>query len=307
MGLLFVFIDGVGIGPPGDANPLTRSDLPLLGVHADRLSGDELDGLPAGWRGTPIDATLGVTGIPQSATGQTTLLTGVNAAACLGYHQSAVPGMTLRRVLLRHSILKRVTDSGLQATFANAFRPRSLELLEDGAPRRAPASTLATWASAARFRTLGDLAEGKAVYHDITRETLRRGGFGLPDIAPEEAGRNLAAIARVHDLTVWEHFLTDLAGHARDAAAGTALLQRLEAMIAAAASDLDPDRDGVVVTSDHGNLEDVSVRTHTRYPVPFLIWGRMRRALDRRVADLSDVAPSMLCELGIPSSKPGVP
>jgi hypothetical protein len=305
MGLLLIFIDGVGVGPPGDANPLSGPRLRLLGVHQGRLSGVELEGLPGGWRGAAIDATLGVAGLPQSATGQTTLLTGVNAAACLGYHQSAVPGAALRRVLLRQSVLRRVTDAGLRATFANAFRPRPFELLEDGAPRRAPASALATWASAARFRTLDDLAEGKAVYHDITRETLRRGGFGLPDIAPEEAGRNLAAIARLHDLTVWEHFLTDVAGHAQDAGAGTTLLLRLEAMIAAAASGLDPERDGVVVTSDHGNLEDVSVRTHTRYPVPFLVWGRMRRALDRPVADLSDVAPSMLCELGLPSATQG--
>jgi hypothetical protein len=64
-----------------------------------------------------LDASLGVPGLPQSATGQTSILTGVNAPAEMGRHISGFPGPTLRRILFEHSVLKRIRERGLSAKY----------------------------------------------------------------------------------------------------------------------------------------------------------------------------------------------
>ena len=83
MAAILVFIDGIGIGPADAAvNPFAR-------VTARWLRPVE------GWAPptdgdapllVPVDARLGVPGLPQSATGQTALLTGLNAPRAVGLH-----------------------------------------------------------------------------------------------------------------------------------------------------------------------------------------------------------------------------
>ena len=69
MGLLLIFVDGLGIGPCHETNPMFVSGQSLFGVHAGRLDSGSITGLPDHWLGRSIDATLGVDGLPQSATG----------------------------------------------------------------------------------------------------------------------------------------------------------------------------------------------------------------------------------------------
>ena len=294
MGFLLLFVDGIGVGPATEHNPLAVSKLPLLGVHAGRLTPAGFEGLPRGWAGISLDATLGVDGLPQSATGQTALLTGKNAPLHVGAHQAALPGPTFRRLLLNHSILKTAREGGRSVTFANAYRPAFFDRLGAEPPRRVSASTLCTWSAGVRFRDLDDLAAGNAVYHDFTRATLLRKGFDVPSVTPEEAGGHLAGIVRDNDLTLYEHFLTDFAGHSRDSDEAHRLLGNLETLTVSVADALDPDTDGIALASDHGNLEDLSVSTHTRYPVPLLTWGRLRELLSREINDLTGVGPGIL-------------
>lgn len=68
----------------------------------------------------PLDACLGVPGLPQSATGQTALFTGVNAAAAVGEHVTAHPTAPLRAIIAEHSLLKRAAEGGAQVMMANA-------------------------------------------------------------------------------------------------------------------------------------------------------------------------------------------
>jgi bisphosphoglycerate-independent phosphoglycerate mutase (AlkP superfamily) len=50
-----------------------------------------------------------------------------------------------------------------------------------------------------------------------------------------------------------------------------------------------------VLTSDHGNLEDVSTRRHTLSPVPLLLVGNARaREKFSGVKDLTGVIPAIL-------------
>ena len=100
--ILVLFLDGVGIGPDDpDRNPFLQAKLPafrgLWGGRVPTLS----DPAPAGSRGVafPMDATLGVEGLPQSGTGQVALLTGRNAPRIFGRHFGPWPPVSLRPLL----------------------------------------------------------------------------------------------------------------------------------------------------------------------------------------------------------------
>ena len=50
----------------------------------------------------------------------------------------------------------------------------------------------------------------------------------------------------------------------------------------------------LVLTSDHGNIEDLNEHGHTRNPVPFVAYGPHEKALRDRVHSLVDVTPAIL-------------
>src|SRR5512143_1438262 len=119
---LLFFIDGLGVGTDDPAfNPLATGRFPSLAL-TESLRPEAEVGAPALAHG--LDASLGVKGLPQSATGQTAILTGVNAPAALGHHMSGFPGPTLRRILGERSLLRAIAEAGLRPTFLNAFGPR---------------------------------------------------------------------------------------------------------------------------------------------------------------------------------------
>ena len=148
--VLLFFIDGIGVGTDDpDRNPLATGEFPALRLTQSLAPEARAAGPPRQAWG--LDASLGVPGLPQSATGQTAILTGVNAPIVMGHHMSGFPGPTLRRVLFERSLLKQVRERGRSATFLNAFRPEYFEMPH--AQRRLSATSLATLASGARFRS----------------------------------------------------------------------------------------------------------------------------------------------------------
>jgi bisphosphoglycerate-independent phosphoglycerate mutase (AlkP superfamily) len=98
---------------------------------------------------------------------------------------------------------------------------------------------------------------------------------------------------------MFEHFLTDLAGHAQDMANAVEVLENLEAFLAALLTCADLSKNLVILTSDHGNLEDLSVKTHTRNPVPTILWGTGAVDVAAGIRDLSNIAPAILRYLGV--------
>jgi len=200
--VLLFFIDGIGVGSDDpDQNPLASGEFPTLRLTRSR-SPESPAGPPRQSRG--VDAGMGVAGLPQSATGQTAILTGVNASAAVGHHVSGFPGPTLRRILFDRSLLKQIREQGRSATFLNAFRPEYFEMPH--AQRRLSATSLATLASGARFRSWEDLLEGRAVTHDLTHWRVRERGYDLPLRTPEEAGAIIAAEAMQNDFSLFEYF-----------------------------------------------------------------------------------------------------
>ncbi len=270
--VIFVFLDGVGLGEPTDNNPLATAPMPALQslIGGPLVAGREID--KPGLLLKPIDATLGVTGLPQSATGQTALFTGVNGAARIGKHLSAWPTAPLIKIIEHNNVLKWAAAKGHQPTFANAYSPAYFERVRQN-QRRHSVTTLCTLSAGLPLRDLDDLLHGRAVYWDITHQVLReRYQIEVPLRDPEEAGRNLARLSGDHGLVVFESFLTDVAGHRQAQAFATSVLETVDRFLAGVLDNIDPDVT-LLVTSDHGNLEDLSTREHTRNPVPLLAIG----------------------------------
>ena len=111
---------------------------------------------------------------------------------------------------------------------------------------------------------------------------------------PEEAGDVLANIASEHRFTLYEHFITDKIGHAQDRDAAQRALPMLARYIRRLLVRLDLTRTTVILTSDHGNIEDLSARNHTLNPVPTIIWGRNREQIASRIHSLVDITPAIV-------------
>jgi 2,3-bisphosphoglycerate-independent phosphoglycerate mutase len=291
--VLFVFLDGLGLGPADESNPLWAAHMPTL---RGLLSAPLADGLAVNRPGLlmkGVDACLGVEGLPQSATGQTALFTGVNAAAAVGMHISAWPTAALRDIITRYSLLKRAVEAGFRVTFANAYSGRYWQLVERRKLRHS-ASTLTNIAAGLPFRTLDDLRRGEAVYWDITHLAAREyNQFDVPLIAPETAGARLARLSQTHDLVMYETFLPDLVGHRRAAIAPTDFLdEMLDPFFAGLLEGVAPGAT-VVISSDHGNLENTRSKAHTRNLVPLLVVGPGAKAF-RKATAITDVAAGIL-------------
>ncbi len=288
--VLFLFVDGIGLGPDHPSNPFASdAAMPTLRarIGGNLVLGHELQQPRLLLKA--IDATLGVPGLPQSATGQTALFTGINAADVAGCHMPAFPVRPLPSLLAEFSILKQLKTRGYTVTSANAY---SDAYWRRKRPRHA-ATTLAIMAAEIPFRTTGQLLDGEAVYWDITHE-IARASYApeLPLIPPEEAGRRLARLVRDHHFVLYETFLPDLVGHRRVPWEPTEALRRLDGLLQGLFAML-PEDATVVITSDHGNLEAPETRSHTYNPVPLLVFGPAAPAFSQ-VTDLTGVTPALL-------------
>lgn len=288
MSVLLIFVDGLGVGTRGRHNPLH-----LLGEEAAPLAvfEDEQPQVPFGGLLALTDARLGVEGRPQSASGQTTILTGINIPLRLGYHKQGFPNEQMREVLREHSLFLRLQQLGHGPDlFVNAYHPQFFIKR----PRWVAATTVAVEAAGLPFRTFEDLQEGRALFHDFTNRALAERGVEMLERTPEEAAAVLARLAAAHRFTLYEHFIADRAGHDRDERAALTILSDLARFVRTTLALLDLTRTTVMLTSDHGNVEDLSTRNHTLNPVPTLAWGHARERVARRVRTLADITPTIL-------------
>ncbi|MCR4438559.1 MAG: hypothetical protein QHJ34_05535 [bacterium] len=291
-----IFVDGLGIGRYDlGLNPCTAEGLRFFNNFADR---QRMEPLPFGGMVLGLDATLGLPGLPQSATGQTALLTGVNAAQLLGRHLNGLPNGKLREVIAQHSLLTLLAERGRKAAFLNAFRPPFFDYDPFHIIRHLSVTSVCNLYAGLRFFDLDDLRARRCIYQDFTNEALRRRGHEVPVFSPEEAGTILGTQAAAHEFCLYEYFQTDRAGHAQDMAGAVQLLQSLERLVAAALEHVDLEEMLVLLTSDHGNIEDLSMKGHTRNPAMTLIWGREMQAFASGISSILDVAPKILSLLG---------
>jgi len=285
--VLLFFIDGLGIGSRGPANPLDGLDgAEPLAVFKDEPLTTIHDGIIV-----PTDAGLGVAGRPQSASGQTTILTGVNVPATLGYHKQGFPNAAMLEILRERSIFLQLTRAGITPiTFANTYTHKFFE----ERPRWISATTAAMEAAQIPFRKVAENRADRAVFHDFTNQALLERGEDVKLRTPDEAATVLARIVGENRFTLYEYFITDKVGHAQDMAAAKTVLRNLASLIRGVLDKIDLRQTSVILTSDHGNIEDLSSRNHTLNAVPTIVWGVHKASITNRIRNLADITPAIV-------------
>ena len=248
----------------------------------------------------PIDACLGVDGPPQSATGQATMFTGVNCAKAMGRHCEGFPGRQLREIVERGNLFMSLRGAGRKVRFADAYLVESADEL--AARRFKSVTTVMALTTPEVVSTARDLMDDKALMQDLTRETIQDRYPDIPVIAPQRAAEHLFRIACENDFTLYEFFQSDVAGHSMDYARAFAVLRTYDYFLAALVRSAEAAGITIVITSDHGNIESVGTRGHTRNPVPFVAFGPKERELRARVSSLVDVTPTLLDAFAIPAA-----
>jgi 2,3-bisphosphoglycerate-independent phosphoglycerate mutase len=319
--MIFVFLDGVGIGEASESNPFWTAGAHFLPFFKGNRS------LPDGTPVKPIDPLLGVEGMPQSATGQTTLYTGENVPALLNEHVGSYPNRMMRKVIRERNILSKLRDRGLNAGFINAYPFHSrlfsdvhVMIEADGGlqfsdhfpahyMRRLSVTTCMMIVNGLVPFDETDIAAERAIYQEYTNVTLvnqveaakKAGKFPedgaeiqLPIFAPEKAAEILYRAAGNYDFLLYEYFQTDIYGHRSSYEEQVRLIRDLGRFIQTLVSLLDREHDTLLITSDHGNLEDSSTRAHTFNPVPLVIRGKGEGELRNSIDSLVDVTPAVL-------------
>ncbi len=289
--IILIFVDGLGLGSDDPRrNPCVQNHLNIFDCYEN---GDGVQTAGKGGFLLPTDATLGVEGLPQSGTGQSTLLTGINCSKRLGRHLQGYPNSYLRDILRQYSLLKQVKEMGYRPVFINAYRPLFFSLNKKN-QWRLSTTTVATLSADIPFFHIDDIRKRQSIYHDFTNESLIRRGFSVELFSPGEAAHIMVQALKQYDFILYEYFMTDRAGHSQDMKRSQKEIKKLDIFIASLLDELDLNRCLVVLTSDHGNIEDLSVRTHTRNKVMTFLWGKSSEAIKDHIHSLEDITPAVL-------------
>jgi 2,3-bisphosphoglycerate-independent phosphoglycerate mutase len=299
MKLLFLFLDGIGLGDnEPEKNPFARAQMPYL---RSLLDGQILIRESAPFEGErasllAVDPNLGVKGLPQSATGQSVLLTGINIPAELGYHYGPKPNPEVAAYLDGKTIFAKTVKAGKKAALLNAYPARYFEGIDSG-KRLYSAIPLALTNAGLPLFTQDDYFAGRALSADFTGKGWREFMHltDSPLFEPEAAGKKLAELAGQYDFSFFEYWASDYAGHKQDMDSAVSQLETFDGVLKGLLETWQ-DADGLILlTSDHGNMEDLSTRKHTAAHVPLLLFGdkNTRHEFQKDIYDLTGIAPAI--------------
>lgn len=289
------FLDGVGLGSANpQVNPFADAETPhldaLLGRDDWYLAGN---GLLNAARATltPTDATLSVSGRPQSATGQATILSGRNVPLLVGEHYGPKPNRAVAGVIEQGTVFDDVAAMGGQAALITPYPQGYFDGINSG-KRLYSAVPLAVTNAGWPLFTYDDLRDGRAVSPDFTNEGWRDflGYNDLEVITPFDAGKRIAAAAQAYDLSFFEHWPSDRSGHRGTLSEAARHLEKIDEVIGGILEAWPDERGVLIITSDHGNIEEKDHRQHTRNPVPTIVVGTDHLALASQIHDLADIA-----------------
>ena len=297
MRVLFLFLDGIGLGENNpETNPFSRADMPNL---QRLLDGRSLLRGSAPFHGAfaslvAVDPSVGVSGLPQSATGQAMLMTGKNIPAELGYHYGPKPNPAVAAYLKAGTLFSDFVEAGKKAVLLNAYPPRYFDGVNSGKRLYSSIPLSVTSAGIPLFKH-EDLFEGRAMSADFTGEGWRTmlGFLDAPVMEPPQAGQKLGALAREYDFSLFEYWASDYAGHGQEMDTAVRLMETFDGVLGGLVEAWDNGL--ILVTSDHGNMEDLSTRKHTAADVPALVIGDRagRDEFTRNINDLTDIAPAI--------------
>lgn len=294
--VLMIFLDGVGIGERDyDNNPFFKygfktfteifGAIPYL--KNQRIEKDNKFLFP-------VDARLEVKGLPQSGTGQTAIYCGVNAAKIIGKHFGPYAYSTLIPVIEAKNIFRTFIDKGKTAFFVNAYPKVFFEYIESGKSRLSVTS-LSAKLSGLKFNTVTRVRKGKALTAEITNERWNKKlGYNLPVIKPQTAARRLLKIASENHFTLYEYFLTDHLGHGRYDWDFEKTMKTLDEFLFTVLNEMDEGKITLIICSDHGNFEDISVKTHTMNPSLSITSGKFAKELSQEIKNITQIKPAIV-------------
>jgi hypothetical protein len=290
-----IFLDGVGIGKADyQSNPFFKlgfktftkifGEIPSLNNQILKNGNSFL---------FPTDARLGVEGFPQSGTGQTSIFCGINAPKFVGKHFGPYPYSTLIPVLKEKSIFRYFLDKKKKVSFANAYPKLFFDYIKSGRSRLGVTS-LSCILNNIRLNTSTDVRNGIALTAEITNERWNsKLGYKLKKIKPQTAARRLLRIAQKNSFTLYEYYLTDYLGHGRYDEEIGPVLKILDDFLLTVISELDNDTT-LLICSDHGNLEDLSIKTHTLNPALTITSGKYAEELFKNIKDISQIKSAII-------------
>jgi 2,3-bisphosphoglycerate-independent phosphoglycerate mutase len=299
MNILFLFLDGIGLGEDSpEINPFVRADMPYL---QSLLDGKKLTKSAAPFESESVsllavNPNLGVKGLPQSATGQAVLLTGINIPAELGYHYGPKPNPEVAQYLNGATLFSKTVKAGKQTALLNAYPPRYFDGIDSGKRLYSSIPLALTNAGISLF-TEKDYFAGRALSADFTGEGWHE-FLGFPDapiFEPEAAGKKLAELAKGYDFSFFEYWASDYAGHKQDMGWAVRQLEAFDHVLMGLLANWQDDDGLILLTSDHGNMEDLGTRKHTDAHVPLLLFGdkNLRTDFQRQITDLTSIAPAI--------------
>ena len=279
--LLFVFVDGIGLGEDAAAQPLCHCRHPCLRRPPWRVT----DGSTSYLYGC------------RRALWQTRCPLGGNGLTAIGYwtnqfthrkKRCCAHGQALRTLSgaygQRTTGERRTLFHDLpHSVLANVYPPKFTERA------RLNAVVYAAVQAGVTLRNFDDYQQGRAISADLTGDYLAK-HVGSPAKTPFVMGQQLAKLAQAQPFTMFDFWLSDEAGHRWSLAEAVTLVSRLDTFLAGVLSARD--NLTVLLTSDHGNLEDKTRKTHTLADVPLIVVGKGAPAF-ADAASLTDIAPAV--------------
>jgi 2,3-bisphosphoglycerate-independent phosphoglycerate mutase len=294
--IILLFLDGVGIGRQDPKeNPFFNAKLPNLEKYLDGKIPSKKQNVFKGHNASfvRVNANLGMSGLPQSGTGQSALITGVNTAKFIGKHFGPYLYSTLKPVVEQKNIFVQLRNRGFKSCYANAFPQQYFDYIS--AHKRDAAISFAWRSINEPLKNADSLRNGNALSADITNE--RWNSLGYPDILPisiEKASHRLVRIAEKCNFVLFEYFYTDHAGHSQSMPQAVNVLEKIDSLIGHILEKIDKKRMLLLVISDHGNIENLSVKSHTRNPVPFISFGVQHERIVAKIKNITDVTPAII-------------
>ncbi len=292
---LLIFLDGVGIGEEDrEKNPFFRYGFRTFEILFGAIPSVKNPVLKKGNKFIfPIDATLGIEGLPQSGTGQTAIFTGVNAAAIAGRHFGPFPHSTSVGILKEKNIFSEAIKRNLSPFFANAYPALFFDYINSGR-KRINVTALMALESGVGLRTKSDLIEGEALSNEITNyRWVEKLNEKVEIIPPSIAAKRLIKLGLKHDLTLFEFYLTDHLGHWRLKEQFRKIWNNLDEFLFNILTEAPPELN-ILICSDHGNLEDMSVKSHSLNPALGLAAGEKAELFFDGINSLIDIKDVIL-------------
>lgn len=297
-------MDGVGLGGPDpDVNPFVTAVLPnltnLLGEGWFLQGNGRITTKRASL--IPTDPNLGLPGKPQSATGQAAILTGRNVPALVGEHYGPKPNTAVANVIRQGTLFHEVTAAGGRAALITPYPQGYFDSINSG-KRLLSSVPLAATSAGLSLMTADDLRNGRAVSPGFTGQAWQEhlGYDDIPIMTLAEAGARIAAIAQTYHFSFFEHWPSDRSGHRGPLAQAAAHLEMLDGALGGLLDAWDEEHGLLIITSDHGNIEDKSQRQHTRNPVPTILVGPNHAEIAPKVHNLADIAATVRGFLRLP-------